>query len=638
MCGFAGKYSPGATVSAQAQQLLLSAMLSPISHRGPDETGYYCDEQVALAHCRLSIVDPAHGQQPMVDPSSQVVLVYNGEVFNHPELRQTLTRLGHQFTTHCDTEVVLRAYLEYGQSFVQHLNGQFAIVIWDPREQQLLLVRDRVGICPLFYSDTRDGILFGSEVKAIIPAMMDSPRLNLAVLDEIFTCWTPLGSETVFANIQTVQPGEMICLSHGRRQHWKYWSFDYSPQKNAMSETEWAASLHEELTDAVRIRLRSDVPVGAYLSGGLDSSIITTLINRLSPERLNTYSLGFSDPDVDERCYQRMLIESLNVSHTECHVTEEDICDAFAESVWHAETPMLRAAPVPMGLLSAKVNAAGFKVVLTGEGADEVFGGYDLFKETKIRQFWSRQPQSESRPLLLKKLYQYLQLPAQGQAEYLRAFFNVMLDQPDHVLYSHMPRWTTTAKAKQFYSDDLNAALQTSALSRAEKILSSGSSMSSFQRAQYIESTLLMPGYLLSTQGDRMLSMHSVEGRFPFLDHRVIELASRLPDALKMKVLNEKYLLKKAFASQLPPAIAQRSKQPYRAPDARLLKVLVERDDIREGLSESRIRAKGLFSAHKVQRLMRKARSKPLNTSESQALIGIISTQILTESFGLTTL
>lgn len=635
MCGFAGvmnRERPSPSIS----ESLLYKMTGVIRHRGPDECSVYSESGFGVGHARLSIIDVTSGQQPMKDADSGVVLAYNGEVFNYIELRQSLKSLNHPFRTDSDTEVVLRAYLEYGADFVSHFNGQFAIALWDPREQKLVLARDRVGICPLFYSIDENRVVFGSEVKAMVPALPTALRLDTSVLDEIFTFWAPLGKKSVFENVDTVAPGEIVSITRTTLTKQQYWSWSYSTKASqyAADDRELAEELYDLLFDATRLRLRSDVPVAAYLSGGLDSSSLTALINKVSPDKLSTFSLGFEDRAFDESGFQKSLVDHLNVRHHHLSVSNQDIAEAFVTSVKHTESPILRAAPVPMGLLSKNAHVNGYKVVLTGEGADEVLGGYDLFKEAKIRQFWARYPDSTRRPLLLKKLYPYLNLPADGQADFLKSFFGGMLDQPDHSLFSHMPRWTTTSKSKLFYSDDLQASLKDNALDRAEQKFSElTASMSPFNRSQYIESTLLMPGYLLSSQGDRMLSMNSVEGRFPFLDHRVIEFASRLPEASKMKVLNEKYLLKEAMKSNLPGSIWRRSKQPFRAPDSSLIPNLLQHDLTRSYLTEHALKQSNLFDVAKVNRLVKKASQRGLNVSESQSLIGILSTQIVANEF-----
>ncbi len=630
MCGIAGIFNQKRNLS-QNETALLREMADALVHRGPDEEGFYSSGPVGFAHRRLSIIDIQSGQQPMVHSESGVCLLYNGEVFNYIELRAELKLKGHRFHTDSDTEVVLQAYLAYGLEFVNRLNGQFALAIWDPRNMSLLLTRDRVGICPLFYSFQNNRLCFGSEIKAIKPALERRPTLSAGALDQIFTFWTPVGAETIYQEISTVQPGEMVLFTPEKVEHKTYWNWLYEPAAaDAVSESTLSSELYELLNDATRIRLRSDVPVGTYLSGGLDSSAITALTQKISPQSLHSFSLSFEEQEYDESVFQHSVQSALNSKHHEIRVSVNDIANQLLESLQYIECPILRAAPVPMGLLSGFVAQQGLKVVLTGEGADEVFGGYDIFKETKVRAFWSKQQNSSWRPLLLKKLYPYMSLPASGGAEYLRQFFGIAIDQPDHLFFSHLPRWLATSKSKLFYSSEFAAELS----SNAEDVLRKSfeyqmSGLQPFNRAQFIESKLLMPGYLLSSQGDRMLMKNSIEGRFPFLDHRVIDFASRLPNSLKMKVLNEKYILKQAVKSVLPEAIVNRYKQPFRAPDSQLLSVLAHREDVLTLLSDQNINRFNIFDSKKVNRLIAKARKTALNTAESQAFMGILSTQAI---------
>ncbi|RPH58116.1 MAG: asparagine synthase [Burkholderiales bacterium] len=421
---------------------------------------------------------------------------------------------------------------------------------------------------------------------------------------------------------------------------WPYWQVDFGDSRSRVDEGEAAAQLLELLTDATRIRLRSDVPVGAYLSGGLDSSVTTTLVNRISADRLRTFSVTFDDPEFDESAWQNDVVARLSTDHQAIRCSYDDIARALPDVVRHAEKPILRTAPAPLFLLSRLVRDAGYKVVLTGEGADEYLGGYDIFKEAQVRRFWARNPDSRCRPLLLKRLYPYMKdLQAQPEA-WRRRFFRVEAADLDSPFFSHLPRWELTAWSKRFFSEDLKHRLAGhDAWREARELLPSGyARWDVLSQAQFLEATVLLPGYILSSQGDRMAMAHSVEGRFPFLDHRVIEFASRLPPRLRMKTLNEKYLLKRAAARLVPESVAKRPKQPYRAPDARSLFDPATRrarcDYIDELLSPTRLRDAGLFDAAAVGKLVAKARNgQATGVRDNMALVGILSTQLLVHQF-----
>jgi asparagine synthase (glutamine-hydrolysing) len=638
MCGIAGIYNfdHGHT----PEQGDLEKMIKMVRHRGPDDYGFHIGDNIGLAHARLSIIDLAGGHQPMHDVEKDISIVFNGEIFNYLELREMLAGRGVKFATTGDTEVIIYLYKEFGLDFVQHLNGQFAIGLWDNRKRQLILVRDRVGIDPLFYTINHNRLLFASEIKSILAnPSAPSARLNLNAFDQLLTFWTPVGAETLFENISEVKPGEMLVVHNGKMERIQYWEWLYPSNEpgnyHSGSEEDLAAELHDRLIEATKIRLRSDVPVAAYLSGGLDSSVLVSLIHHYGNVPLRTFSIGFEDKALDESSYQKQLIDHIHADHSSIVCKHHDIAENFERTIWHTESTILRTAPVPMMLLSGLVHQSGYKVVLTGEGSDEVLGGYDLFKEGKIRQFWARNPTSRMRPLLLKKLYPYLDISQSNSRAYLEAFFGIGLDQPQLAHFSHLPRWDTTSKTKAFYSQDVSNTLKSSAMDAMTRSLDTRiDQWHPFNKAQYIEARLLMAKYLLSSQGDRMLMANAVEGRFPFLDHTVIEFANKLRPSLKMKVLNEKYLLKKAMMKYLPGDILRRHKQPYRAPDIPSFFYQGAPAYVDELLSPALIRQYGYFDPDKVTLLHKKIRAgKATGYKDNMALMAILSTQMWHRKF-----
>jgi len=628
MCGISGLLKLGGHMSAKRN--LLEKMVTKLHHRGPDGYGYYWDEWVGLAHSRLSIIDLEGGDQPIHNEDKSVWVIFNGEIFNYVELRKDLEDAGHIFYTRSDTEVIVHAYEEYGEKFVSCLNGQFAIALWDKKQRKLILVRDRIGIVPLFYYERKGILYFASEVKALLPAMAGHVTLNTTALDQIMTFWAPVSPETVFSDCYEVSPGKMVVISNGKISISRYWdwSFPKDNEYDIRDENELSEQLHDLLVDSTRIRLRSDVPVGAYLSGGLDSSVLVSVIHHYGGVPLRTFSIGFDEESFDETSHQDKLISYLQANHSRVTSKNSDIARDFIKTIWHTESPVLRTAPVPMATLSGLVHEQGYKVVLTGEGADEVLGGYDIFKEAKIRQFWAQNPDSTIRPMLLKRLYPYLDL-SQGQA-YLQNFFGQALDKPELAYFSHIPRWTTTAKCKEFFSDQLKLSLSKDAMEVIQSTFPENMDYwHPFNRGQYIESKSLMAGYLLCSQGDRMLMSHSVEGRFPYLDHRLIEFANRLHPKHKMRGLNEKFLLKKALGKYIPDGIVRRHKQPYRAPDILAFFGASTPDYVRELLSRDKIKDYGYFSEKKVERLIKKIEMRrAIGQKDSMALVGILSTQV----------
>lgn len=629
MCGIAGIYDFGGRSAPSEWEL--RQMIAELQHRGPDGQGYYVKNGVGLGHARLSIIDLAGGAQPIHNETRTVWVSFNGEIFNYVELREELEGRGHRFYTNTDTEVLVHLYEEEGEDFVHRLNGQFAIALWDEPVQKLILIRDRPGILPLYYA-VRDGrLIFGSEVKALLPVLGESPTLDLGGLDQILSLWCTVGEQTVFKGISQLTPGQIVVVSRAglhRRTYWDWVFPEDASYGHDASADQKAEELHELLAHATRIRLRSDVPVGAYLSGGLDSSILASTIKRSGAARLRTFSIGFADADLDESEFQREMVRSLGTEHSEIKCSNEDIAAQFANTIWATESPVVRTAPVPMRMLSGLAARSGYRVVLTGEGADEVFGGYDLFKEAKIRRFWSRNPSSRLRPLLLKRLYPYLDLSGQQTQVYLENFFGIGLDQPDAPYFAHLTRWDTTSRTKEFLANDVRVESRSALDALANTLPPEMSRWHPFHRAQYVEAKTLMAGYLLSSQGDRMLMANSVEGRFPYLDHRVIDFANRLHPNLKMRVLREKYLLKRAFEQYLPPAILGRHKQPYRAPDIAAFYGRSTPEFVEELLSATTIRRYGYFEAEKVRRLIAKIRAgRTIGFKDNMAFIAILSTQ-----------
>jgi len=634
MCGIAGILNFDTHQSINAD--LVSAMTRQISHRGPDGLGFKISERIGLGHARLSIIDLDSGQQPIHNEDESIWVVFNGEIFNYLELTRELQQAGHQFYTRSDTEVIVHLYEEYGVNFVDRLNGQFAIALWDSKRNKLILVRDRPGIHPLFYAIKDGQLFFGSEIKSVIQGLGQAPRLNPLALDELMTFWSPLGTNSIFEGVKSLEPGHMLIVESGQVSAKKYWEWSFPEDEYRQGKQEdLVEELHSLLVDSTRLRLRSDVPVGAYLSGGLDSSALVSLIKNYTDTPLRTFSIAFEDKGLDESPYQREMIEYADAQHSQILCKHNDIADRFEKTIWHTESPILRTAPIPMGILSSLVHAQNYKVVLTGEGSDEVLGGYDIFKETKIRQFWAKNPDSSFRPMLLKRLYPYLEL-GQGKAQaYMKNFFGQAIDQADTPWFSHLPRWNTTSRCKDFFSSEFKSHLTQNLFDNLQSTLpKTVSNWHYFNRAQYIEARSLMAGYLLSSQGDRMLMMNSVEGRFPFLDHRVIEFANSLDPRLKMKVLNEKYLLKQAMKDEVPDSIIKRYKQPYRAPDIPSFFTQNPPAYVEELLSDKALKDTGYFDARRVGLLLKKIRKgHAIGYKDNMAFIGILSTQVWHQKF-----
>ncbi|MCP4309775.1 MAG: asparagine synthase (glutamine-hydrolyzing) [Bacteroidetes bacterium] len=635
MCGISGIFRQN---GSEVKPGLVREMLTQIQYRGPDESGIYIGEGVGLGSVRLSIIDLAQGQQPMSTEDGELWIVYNGEIFNYIELRAELEALGYKFRTNSDTEVLLLLYRHFREGCLEKLNGQFAFAIWNSSKKELFLARDRMGIRPLFYHKSKGEFLFASEIKCLLESDSLEAELDTEALNQVFTFWTIPSPGTVFKGIYELPPGHYMIRNQDREVIRPYWELDFQAQKDALASMSFEERMEElgsRIEDSVRLRLRSDVQVAAYLSGGLDSSATTHIIKKVEPGVLNTFSIGFEDDEFDETPYQESVSAFLDTRHRSISCSRSDIAENFTKVLWHSEIPLLRTGAVPMFRLSNLVHENGIKVVITGEGADEFLGGYNIFKETLIREFWSKEPDSRIRPLLLQKLYPYLAQFKGKSGNMHRFFFGHRLTETDSPVYSHMVRWNNSKHIRTHFSEQLRDSQK---IDPVESLLSSlpegMGNWDTLTRAQWLESKLFLSGYLLSSQGDRVSMAHSVEGRYPFLDHRVVELCMGLRSQDKLRGLNEKYILKKLMNGHLPESVVKRSKQAYRAPVATGLLAENAPDYLREMLSAEQLRKTGFFNPDSVEKLTGKMRSGGMVTeNENMALAGILSTQILSDLY-----
>ena len=611
---------------------LLGRMAASVRHRGPDGYGFYVGQRVGFAHVRLSVVDIAGGAQPLTNEDGQVVVTYNGGIYNHPELRRELEEKGHVFRTRSDTEVLVHGYEEWGVNLLKRLNGQFAFAIYDRNTETVLIARDRFGVRPLFYAQRKGALYFGSEVKAILACGEVEAALDRRGLDEIFTFSAARPPRTPFAGIASLEPGTYGILKDGALWLHRYYELDYP---EAVAEpADVVERLDELMLRSVGMRLRGDVPVGAYVSGGLDSSITASLAASASPQTLRSFSITSADPRFDESEFQREVARDVGSIHADAGITQAGIALSFPEVLWHTETPLLGTAPVTMYHLARLARNSGIKVVLTGEGADELFLGYDLFKEVSVRRFCQRQPGSLGRQRLFDRIY-----PAMiGQERGGESWRNFLLraGAPTDPLFSHLPRFLLSAHAKEFYSPEFTSGLGgidvLSELRGSLPVRYFG--WSSLNQAAYLEMTTHLSPYLLSSQGDRVAMAHGVEGRFPFLDHRLFEFAAALPTGSRLRGLREKEVLRRWSSRILSPRIKDRRKQPPRAPGAPSFFGPGAPGWIGDHLTPEALRRVGVFSPASVAGLVRRCRAGLTSEDrENQSIVGVLSTQLWHHQF-----
>ena len=641
MCGIAGILN---LVDGLPPDLtILRRMGAVLEHRGPDGFAIERDRHAGLVARRLAIVDVAGGHQPYRNEDDSVIAVFNGEIFNYPDLRQDLVQHGHRFRSHTDGEVLVHLYEEHGEALCERLNGQFAFALWDRRRRRLLLARDRLGICPLFYSIDGRRLWFASEIKGLFADPSLARRLDPHGVDHAFTFWAPIGERTAFANVKSLRAGHRAVVESGRLRSQAYWTLPVRAIERSGDDDRaldrWAEELRHSLDQSVRLRLQSDVPVGTYLSGGLDSSALTHLAARAWSGRLKTFSIAFDDPVFDESWYQERMARAVDTEHHVVQCRGREIAAVFPAVVRHAEAPLVRTAPAPLYLLSQRARAEGIKVVLVGEGADEILLGYHLYKAVRAQEWLAAGDASMSDESFLRRVLAYdpyyhpalvPEATARPAELYARLSGTALGGFGVHEL-----RWGQMAGAKGLYSHAMRETL-VGADPRDELRLAlppDFESLPPMRRAQVLDVHTLLTGYLLAAQGDRMSMSHSVEARVPFLDHHLIELLARVPDSAKLRALDEKHLLKRALGDRIPAEIAQREKAAYTAPAWSAFSSPTPEylDDV---LSPRAVEAAGCFDPGAVAGLLEACRRDPASVSDYfSAFVAVLSTQLLDHLF-----
>jgi len=603
-------------------------MNSILVHRGPDQEGYHLEPAVHLGVQRLSIQDLAGGSQPVYNEDRSIVVVFNGEIFNFKELRRDLIAQGHRFRTEGDTEVLVHLYEQHGTACLEKLNGQFAFALWDGNERRLFLARDRAGEKPLFYAVADGAFIFASEIKSILRHPAITPSVDRRCLDQIFTFFMPVNPRTMFSGISNLPPGRMIEVRNGDVQVRKYWEPPV-PDLRASDDTpdaEWIERIREGIERSIRYRMISDVPIGVFLSGGLDSSIIAAVVGQFAPEQLRTYSICHEDPYYDEGRYSDVMAEALGSEHRRLFITPECIANLLPTLVWRVEAPSCKTSNAAYIQLYRLAKASS-TVILTGEGADEAFGGYPNVRMMKVLEFCARHPRLPGAERLMERV-----LPKGStlrvmyhQPQPLSAADEALVRQRFGCVPADLQRFRSQQAVKaSLFSDETHAALEgysaegEFADTLVNRDLIQGRHF--IQQTQYFEYLLKLPNYLLVNPGDRAAMTHSVENRCPFLDHEFIELCMALPLRLRVRALNEKYALRKAFAKDLPSEILKRRKRPFTTFYVSSIYRNRPPEFMEEALSEQAIRHAGLFRYQAVDELKRRLRDPAMTVDEQVQL------------------
>jgi asparagine synthase (glutamine-hydrolysing) len=556
-----------------------------LRHRGPDEEGRFAAGGVALGFRRLSIVDLTTGNQPHYSEDAQIVSICNGEIYNHQALRQDLIRRGHRFRTRCDVEVLVHLYEEHGPNFADKLNGQFAFALYDQRRHRLLLGRDPMGIAPLFYTDTGDEILFASEIKALLAHPGVDRRVNPAGLDQILTFPGLRSPTTLFHNIHALPAGHLLDLGGPSPRSRAYWDLVYpetTPPREQQAPECYVDRLEALLLAAVGRRLEADVPVGYYLSGGLDSSLIAALAHKLAPDQpFHSFSITFPQNDIDESASQRLMARQLGSRHHEIVFPPEAILRHLRQAVIAAEAPLKESYNGCSLALSAAVRDSGHKVVLTGEGADELFAGYVGYR---LDALGGRMPQDGSVEDMLEE---DVRADLWGDP----AFF-----------YERDYRRLRDEKAELYYADLRQALPQFDCTLGPAVDHRRLRGRHPLHQRSYVDCKLRLADHLLADHGDRVSYANSVEARYPFLDPEVVEFARTLPPDLLVRGANEKWILREVAKRHLPPAITAREKFSFVAPGSPYL-LAQNVEWIEDTLSPDRIKRQNYFDHTAISRL-----------------------------------
>ncbi len=630
MCGIAGLLSGDKTEYGT----ILHHMVNTIKYRGPDETGYYIDETIGLGHARLSIMDPQNGKQPITNEDDSLVVIFNGEIYNFQTLRKILLKKGHHIKNNSDTAILPHMYEEYGPGMFEKLNGQFAAAIWDKNNKRLILARDRFGEKPLFYFHKNKTFCFASEAKAILKSGFINAAISPSALKQVFTFWTTLDDRSIFQDIYQVPPGSYLIYENDKTDIKAYWNYTYpkGPATQFKDKNDFIDELESKLIASVQNRMISDVPISFYLSGGLDSSIITGIAAKISNKTLNTFSITFDDSHFDESEYQNCMSQYLGTKHQSIMFSKRQIPSIIKDVVYHTEVPLLRSGAFPMYVLARLVRGNHIKVVLSGEGSDELFGGYDIFREAKIRDLCGRNPDPENTAALYKQINNFVKGLSDQSANSLSFYYNSADTQS--CFSSHLLRWKLGFYSQQFFSPEYREAMKNyDELKHLEDTLPRDYlKWTPVQRAQYLEVTTLFSNYLLSSQGDRVSMADSVECRYPFLDYEVAAFAASLPDDMKINELNEKYIVKELAQKYVPELITKRKKFPYRAPIN--ISELMQDEYVKHMTSASNLHQFGVFNPKAVEKFLSSALHKEIPTERDCMLfMGILTTQILCEEF-----
>lgn len=647
MCGIVGSLyrSPANSQTLVDRKKILLRMIDSLLHRGPDAQDFHIDHHCFLGFTRLSLVGGKISMQPLTNEDRTVFLICNGEIYNHQELRKLLEKRGHRFSTFSDCEAILHLYEDLGENFVDRLQGQFAFVIWDSRNQKLLAARDRFGICPLFYTKKSDRLIFASEIKAILTDLTLTPKLDIQGIAETAFLYSPTPPLTCFEDIFRLPPASilLIDLNLWRVQIKSYWALPLLTERTVMAKSRKRRVNFETLQRQLRRLIKStvevyarhgDEPVAVSISGGIDSSVIATFAAQAGVD--TSFGITFPNKKYDESYFQEKLAKNLGFKHLEFFCKDDTILKLLPHVVWHTECPLFRTAPIPLYGLASLIHEAGFKAILSGEGSDELFCGYPVFYEGEVISILS---QFEADGKLAKKeIERFLNRKiSSGEFNDMAAKFSF---NPDTIqgFPSHTSRWKETKRLLSLFTDGLipTGASET-ALERLKNFMGNGQrNLTSLAWAQQAEIVTKQEGYILAAQGDRVSMAHAVEKRLPYLDRTVADFALQVDESLRQHGESDKYILREMMRNILPDEIVSRPKQGYLAPGSTpFARRQTKNSYVEELLSDSEIKRIGYFNLNRVKEVKKRLELAPETDRKftESAYIFILTTQALHRIF-----
>jgi asparagine synthase (glutamine-hydrolysing) len=542
-------------------------MRDVITHRGPDEEGIFIDRNVGLGHRRLSIVDVASGHQPMTNEDGSLHISYNGEIYNHADYRESLEAKGHVYQTHCDTETILHLYEEHGSSCVDYLRGMFAFAIWDQRKQELFIARDRLGVKPLYYVHRDDGsIFFGSEIKALLEAGAVRPEINYAVLSDYLANHAPSGEETLFHGVKRLLPGHVLTWRDGAVKIHRYWDVDFSKDgADTRDDKTYISQWSELFRESVRLRLMADVPLGMFLSGGIDSSAIAAMMSTMVSEPIKTFSVAFAEREANELEYARLIAEAYKTNHHEIVVSPEQFFEVLPRLVWHEDEPLAHPSSVALYFVS-HLASQHVKVVLTGEGSDELLAGYGRYRRTlwnlSLGRRYNKLTPSFARHALRAQIENTL--PAGRLRQKLMRTFLVLSPELESIYFDNFAVFPSPMQQHMFTRETRERMHGIDPYVELRRVLARAKDMSLLDGLLYADIKTYLHELLMKQ--DQMSMATSVESRVPFLDHKLVEFTARMPDTMKLRGATTKYVLRESMKGILPEKILTRSKMGFPVP------------------------------------------------------------------------